>query len=364
MRFGFAFPWSQLGVWGLTALLALAALVLALRRLERRRVARMHAFVHGALVSRLLVGYDARARRPLFWLTLVGFAALLLAFAQPHWGQAWKELRKQSRDIFICLDTSESMRATDHLPNRLERSKQKIVSLVDRCPGDRFGLIAFAGASALQCPLTLDHAYFKAVLHAVDTNTISLKGTNIASAIEESVQVFRDEDAERDEFNRDTRAILLISDGEQVSGDAIAAAELASDYCRVYVMGVGDPDGAEIAIPDIVRNAARGAGRPMRHLSKLDQDTLIKIAQAGGGPYVNATIDNWDIDQIHQAMERLHSRIVASDMRLQLVNRYQWPLALAVVCFMAEGLWLAALPWIRAWRMARRRSAPEEAPHA
>ena len=118
-------------------------------------------------------------------------------------------MRKLSRYFLVCFDISESMRATDLLPSRLERAKQKVVTLVDNSPGDRFGLIAFTGAAGLQCPLTLDHGYFKAVLGAVDTDSISREGTYIAAALAGAVDVFKDEDTKMDEFARDTRAILL-----------------------------------------------------------------------------------------------------------------------------------------------------------
>jgi Ca-activated chloride channel homolog len=365
VTFGFAFPVRQLPWWLALGILGLLLAVAGLYWLESRRKRRISTFVQHALLPSLLGGYDARVRRPLLWFTLAGLACLLLALAQPHWGRAWKEVRKHSRDVLVCLDISESMRATDLLPSRLERAKQKIVTLVDNSPGDRFGLIAFTGAAGLQCPLTLDHGYFKAVLHALDTDSISREGTDIAAALAAAVDVFKDEDAKNDEFARDTRAILLISDGEEVSGDVIEMAKQASEYCRVYVIGVGDPEGAEITIPTwMTREGVRGASaRSMTHVSKLDEDTLIRVAEAGNGPYVAATPDDWDITQVREAMDRLESRLVESDVRLQLVNRYQWPLAAAIVLFAAEGLWVAVMPWLRTWRSVRKMPRQSEAQH-
>lgn len=363
MTFGFAFPLSQLPGWLAVGALVLVLAIAALYWLENRRKHRIAAFVEHSLLPPLLGGYDTRLRRPLFWFTVGGLGCLLLALAQPHWGRAWKEVRKHSRDVLVCLDISESMRATDLLPDRLERAKQKVLTLVDNSPGDRFGLIAFSGAAGLQCPLTLDHGYFKAVLHAVDTDSISREGTDIEAALATAVDVFKEEDAKNDEFARDTRAILLISDGEEVSGDAIEMAKEASEYCRVYVIGVGDAEGAEIPIPNWM---TRGKGRetPVRsqtHISKLDEETLIRIAEAGNGPYVAATPDDWDITQVREAMNRLESRLIESDVRLQLVNRYQWPLAAAIVLFAAEGFWVAIMPWLRAWKEVRKTRRQGEA---
>ena len=238
MTFGFGFPMTQLPLWIGVAVAALLVTVAGLYWLEIRRKRRLSHFVQRTLLAPLLKGYDERVRRPLFWFTALGLGFLLLALAQPHWGSAWREVRKHSRDVLVCLDVSESMRATDLLPNRLERAKQKITTLMDDSPGDRFGLIAFAGAAGVQCPLTLDHAYFRAVLNAVDTDTISRKGTDIEAALEAAMQVFKDEDAKTDDFARDTRAILLISDGEQISGNAVTTAQEAGQYSRLSLIHI------------------------------------------------------------------------------------------------------------------------------
>ena len=359
MKIGFAFPLTQLHWWLGAGIVAVAVLVVVLRALEKRRGERLRRFIDLALAPRLLAGCDANARRPLFWLTVLGFIFLFVTFAQPHWGQAWHEVEQVGHDIIVCLDTSESMRAANPLPNRLERAKQKILSMLDRTSGDRFGLVAFSGDAALQCPLTHDHGYFKAVLDAVDTDTVSTEGTDIAAAIREAVFTFKEEDERTDSFNKDARAILLISDGESLAEDAVDAAELASEYCRVYVLGVGDPRGAEVTYPEWMMRYERVRESNRKHITRLDEETLTKIALAGNGAYARSTLDNVDIDKLHNSFLQMSARNMSSDVRLRLVNRYQWPLAGALACFAAEGLWLAVIPWRRNRRLKR-----EEARHA
>lgn len=351
MDIAFAFPMSQAHWWALIAAVSLGLVVFALRRAERLREQRIERFAESRLASRLAIGYDPRARKPLFWLTFLGFFFLALTFAQPHWGQKWQDIRKVSRDIIVCIDTSESMRAENPLPSRLDLAKRKVVSLMDQMPGDRFALVAFSGAAALQCPLTLDHGYFKAVLKAVDTDTISEKGTNIAAALREAVNTFKEDEVRSKSASRASRAILLISDGEQTQGDVIEEAEEAAAYATLYVMGIGDPNGAIVKLPEWL--ARQGRGAETTRLSKLDEDTLIRIATTGAGQYVRAEIDNWDIEQIHTHMQDLAARVVESDVRLRMVNRYQWPLLLAILCFMGEGLWLTLLPGLRRWKERR-----------
>ena len=360
MDFTFAIPTQQLPWWIAAGVAAVVLVAWLLRRLDRVRARRLASFVDLRLGERLLLNYDARLRRPLSWFTLAGFVFLLIALAQPHWGEAWREVHQRSHDVLVLLDVSESMRAENPLPNRLERAKQKISSLLDRAPGDRFGLIAFSGAPILMCPLTLDHGYFKSVLSAVDTDSISEEGTDIAAAIELAKGVFEKQDAELGKTSRDTRAILLLSDGEAVAGDAATAAADLADYGRVFVIGIGDPRGAT------VKYSAQFGGRRLAladsepHVSKLDEQGLQTVAMRGNGGYTRSTPGNDDIELVHGLMQSLAEREVSSDIRLQLVNRYQWPLAVAILFFALEGLWLVIIPL--AQRVASRRRRQAEVP--
>lgn len=359
MDVAFIFPLNEIYLWGGAAGLLLLIIAMSLRALDRFRTRRLDAFVEFSLAPRLLSGVDARHRRPLFWLTLFGFAFLALALAQPHWGQSWEQLTRRSHDIIVCLDTSESMLAKNPLPNRLERAKQKVGAIVDRAFGDRFGLVAFSGAAELMCPLTLDHGYFRTILAAVDTDSISLEGTDIAAALEVAISTFQDQDAETGEPSSASRAILVISDGEQVSGDALDAAQRASEYARVYVIGVGDPRGTQVTYGNRLGGGAQLSAEDKNHLSMLDEAMLQRIAMEGRGGYIRSQADRSDVDEIFELIQQLFAKDVTGDLRRQLVNRFQWPLALAIVCFAGEGAWLVTLPWIRIWR-ERRRRAPGE----
>ena len=368
MDIGFVFPTNQLHWWLGLAILVLALVVVGLTFMERRRQRRLEAFAEAALAVRLMPGYDGRVRRPLFWFVIFGFVFLALTLMQPRWGQAWQEVRQQSHDILVCLDTSESMRAANPLPSRLERAKLKILSILDRTPGDRFGLIAFSGAAAQQCPLTHDQGYYKAVLNAVDTDTVSEEGTDIAAAIREAVKVYKAESQTSGIVDKNSRAILIISDGEQVAGDAVAEAEKAAEYARVYVIGVGDPNGTEVLLPDWMGRYVHVQDGNKPHISKLDEETLTKIAMAGAGRYARSTPDTSDIEQLYEFIKEMSAQKVSSDLRFRLVNRYQWPLALAILCFAGEALWLALMPWLRTLRLRREQRAAlavsEEKSHA
>lgn len=358
MDFGFAFPMNQLALWIVVGAAILAGIAWTLRALDRRRATRLGHFVELALASRLLPGYDAVFRKPLVWLTLGGFAALLVALAQPHWGEVPTELYQQSRDVLVCLDISESMNADDLAPSRIARAKQKIQALVQKNPGDRFGLVVFSGAAELVCPLTLDHGYFRAVLDAVDTDSMSVEGTDISAALRTAIESLQEQDEVAGINEAAFRAIVLISDGEQVQGDAPAYAHSIAEYARFFVIGVGHPNGAMVSysVP-----AGRGRQRTQLepHLSVLDEKSLSQIATAGRGAYVRATPDNSDVEELNSMIQTLAARETAGGVKLSLSNRYQWPLGIAIACFLFEGIWLVLLPYLRERRAARFEPGPE-----
>jgi Ca-activated chloride channel family protein len=355
----FAFPMGQWPIWLLAGALFVGCVVVVLWRLEGVRRGRLQQFVEAALEPRLLVGYDARVRKPLFWLVVAGCVMLALAVAQPRWGEAYVEQARASRDVLVLLDTSESMNAANPAPSRLDRARQKIASLLDLMPADRFGLIAFSGGATLSCPPTLDQAYFRSVLASIDTDTLSEEGTDIAQALQEAVRAFR---ADRDAGEQAvaSRVILLLSDGEQVSGDALEAAEEAAEFAQIHVIGIGDPNGAEVRFPTwMLQHMRDGRDPSMRepHLSKLDERMVSQLALKGNGVYVRTTPDNRDVQHLHQELENVATQGMTGQVFVNSVNRYRWPLSVAVFCFAAEGLWIVLMPWLRRWRMRRSEAA-------
>jgi Ca-activated chloride channel family protein len=344
---------GQLPLWLAVACAVLLGIAWVLLRLERHREGRLHRFVEAQLASRLLLGYDARVRRPLFWFSLLGCVFLALTFMQPRWGKTWVSVDRASRDVVVLLDTSESMNAQDPAPTRIERARQKIEQLMAKCPGDRFGLIAFSGDASLQCPLTLDHGYFRSVLASVDTDTMTEEGTDIAAALKAAVELFQAEGASVVEQRQYSRALVLLSDGEQVTGDAVDAASEAAGFATVHVVGIGDPQGADVTFPEWMTKYASVPNAKQPHRSVLDESTLSKVAVEGGGLYVRSTPSDQDVNALFAELEALHARATTSDLRYNMVNRYRWPLSVALACFLLEGAWLAALPHVRRWRMRR-----------
>ena len=338
---GYGLPIVLAGVVVLIVFLGL------LYRLERRHGKRVLLFIESQLAPRLLLGGEASKRKPLFWLSALGCVFLLIGLAQPHWGRSMEEQTTRSHSILFVLDVSESMLAENPVPNRLERAKQKIRSLVEMNPGDRFGLVAFSGAAELMCPLTLDAGYFLTVLEAVDTDSMSMEGTDIELALEVATDTFRDQQNDVGATSANSQAIILISDGEQVAGNAVQMAAQVGELARLHVVGVGDPHGTEITYTNRFGSRVQVMDGDKPHLSKLDEATLSQIAMEGGGGYIRSTSSNRDIDELDALIQQLFTSDVTGELTERLVNRYQWALFLGVLCFMLEGALLVALPYTR-----------------
>ncbi len=327
----------------------LAALSWTLAMLEKGRSGRLALFAEHALLERLTTGHVPGLRRPLNLFVITGAAGLLLAFAQPRWGGTDAGTRRGSREILVLLDTSESMNAANPPPSRLARAQSKITALLEACSGDRFGLIAFSGTAVLQCPFTRDHAYFKTVLQSVDTDTLTEEGTDIVSALAEAERLFEDERGRGSGAARGDRMILLISDGESAQDDAAEVARRLAVSSQIAVLGIGDPGGAEVVLPQWMARAQSAPVREVTHWSALNEDALTSIALVGGGVYVRSTLSGEDVDVILREMAALEGIVGSEAGRPREINRYRWPLALAVFFFFAEGVWLVWMP-----RVARR----------
>lgn len=344
------------------AIVLLLVLAWLLDRLEKRRRRRLHGFAEAGLLDRLIEGFRPEFRWPLNPLVLLGAFGLLLALAGPHWGSKPFAGNRGSREILVLLDTSESMNAANPLPDRLTRARDKVSALLEALPGDRFGLIAFSGAAALECPLTTDHAYFKTILQSVTTDTLTAEGTDIEAAFLEAENLFAGDGNSGGSAWADSRIILLISDGEAVSGAAAAAAGRLAEYGRVIVMGIGDPEGAEVTLPEWMARSKYAPRNAAPHWSVLDEAQLAAIALAGKGVYVRSTLSDDDLGVIERELSFLEGRAQDSDPVSRSVNRYRWPLFLGLLCFAAEGLWLVTMPRLaRVWPVS---STVEEAARA
>jgi len=318
---------------------------------DRRREAALTQLVHPRFRHRLMPGFSKALQQTKRVLWIFAVLLLCVAAAGPRIGYEWREVRRRGIDILFAVDTSRSMLAEDLAPNRLERARMGIHDFVERLEGDRVGLIPFAGSSYALCPLTLDYDAFRESLDALDTDLIPRQGTDVASAIREAERLFEEQGNNR-------RILVLITDGEDLQGDAIEAAEAAAkNGMAIYPVGVGSTEGAIIPITlpgggkDFVRD---DSGNPVR--TKLDETTLRKIAEVTGGLYAQLGRGAEGLDTIYREKLRLVPKS-EMDQRMEKVplERFEWPLAAALLLLLMEFL----LPDRR--REAKARALPSAA---
>ena len=334
-------------LWGLLAIPLLVVLFLSA---EKRGEKRLREFVSARLLPQL-AGTVNRFRRVLrFALQLLGLAFALIALAQPRWGYTFQDVERKGLDLLIAVDTSRSMLSNDVQPNRLERVKLAAQDLISELQGDRVGLIAFAGRAFLQAPLTIDYGAVVESINDLDTKTVPEGGTNISEAIALASRTFG-------KSAMGNRALILFTDGEELSGDAVKAAKAAADSgVRIFTLGVGTPQGSLIPISGEDGETAfvkDSAGQVVK--SKLDENRLREVAQASGGIYLHLENGPSTMQQIYS--EGLAKMQAAEfDMRLSRrpIERYEWPLGAALVAL--------ALSVLIGERKRARVPAPSHAP--
>ena len=311
-------------LWGLLLIPALVALFI---RAERHGIIRLREFVSARLLPQL-AGTVNRPRRVLrFALQLLGLALAVISLAQPRWGYTFEDVKRKGLDLLIAVDTSRSMLSNDVQPNRLERVKLAARDLINELQGDRVGLIAFAGRAFLQAPLTIDYEAVMESINDLDTKTIPEGGTNISEAISLATQSFG-------KSAMGNRALVIFTDGEELSGDAVKSAKTAADAgVRIFTIGVGTPAGSLIPVNGEDGETAfvkDSAGQVVK--SKLDDKRLREIAQAAGGFYLHLENGPRTMQQIYT--EGL-AKMQAAEMDVRLsrrpIERYEWPLGTALI---------------------------------
>ena len=299
---------------------------------SRRRRERLRRFAEASLLPHLAALVDEGARRWKAALLTAGLACLLVSLAGPQWGFHWQAVKRRGVDIVIALDVSKSMLAEDVKPNRLERSKLAIQECLSLLSGDRVGLVAFAGTSFVQCPLTADYGAFALTLEELDTDTIPRGGTALASAIRESLKMFAASAV-------GSRALVLMSDGENQEGDVLAAAkEAAQAGVKILAVGIGTTDGELIPITDESGHPTFLKDREGRTVkTRLDETVLKQIAAATEGSYVRATATSFGLDLLYrERITKLTPHEGESAMKKQYEPRFQWLLAAALLLLAVE----------------------------
>ena len=265
-----------------------------LRALRRRRIRR---FGDEALVRSLMPSWSGTKG----WIRIIlwdlAFLCFVIGIARPQMGAKLKEHEAKGAEIMICLDVSNSMLSQDYSPSRLDRAKLAISRVVDKLQGDRIGLIIFAGTSFVQLPITTDYVSAKMFLGNIDTGSVPVQGTAIGDAILTAAKSFSAQ-------SEKSRAIIVITDGENHEDDAVDAARQAAELgIKIYTVGVGSLRGQPIPVNGELLKDKDGN----IVVSRLDEATLKQIADEGHGAYVHAGNEEFGLNPIIDDIKKMEA---------------------------------------------------------
>lgn len=307
-------------------LVPLIPAVYAIMRHFRRRTLRK--FGDEDLVRELMPSWSSAKGWVRVILLDLAFLFFVIGLSRPQIGAKLSERETKGAEIMICLDVSNSMLAQDYSPNRLERAKLAVSRMVDKLQDDRIGLIVFAGSSFVQLPITADYISAKMFLNNVDTGSVPIQGTAIGDAILTASRSFSTQ-------SEKSRAIVVITDGENHEDDPVAAAAQAADAgIRVYTIGVGSQHGQPIPVNGELLKDKDGD----IVVTRLDEETLMQVAKAGNGAYVHAGNEEFGLNPIIEDLRRLEDERFSSVVFEEYDEQYMYFLAIALALFVIEML--------------------------
>lgn len=300
---------------------------------QQYRKKAIQRFGDTALMERLMPEMSRYKHELKFLLLSLCIGALVVAWANPQWGTKKEKINRKGIDLFIALDISESMLAEDVTPSRLLRARKFSQDLIDKVKGDNVGAIFFACNAYMQVPLTADYAFAEMFLSTADPGMAPSQGTAIGEAIDVAARSFNED-------NKNHKALIIISDGEDHDGNAMESAKNAySDGLLTFTVGVGSGEGAFIPIQVQGRSDFKRdeSGNPVR--SQMNEQMLKDVANAGGGVYFNLAAGS---EKVAEALQAHIDMIEKQEFEQRVFNEYesyfQWFIGLAIIFLLVEFL--------------------------
>jgi len=294
-------------------------------KLIQNRLAKLGGVQISEMIERRVSG---RRRRLRLILVLIGLTLMIFALARPQYGTELIKVKSTGTEVMVALDVSLSMLAGDFYPNRLDKAKRQIITLVENLLGESIGLIAFSGQAFVQCPLTVDHGALRMFLDVTNVGIISDTGTDLEKAIEKAAGSFSLESPA-------DKVLVIFTDGETQTGDPAAAAEKYKDQFRIFTVGVGTGQGEPIPM--------RGAGGSIEGykkdengetvISKLNEQLLQEIAATSGGSSFRSTPGEQELKSIIQKIKRMEKGETEGNFRRLYDEKYQYFLIPGIIFF-------------------------------
>lgn len=275
-----------------------------------RRRKRLRQYGDPELMAHLMPNVSKYRPDVKFWLVTAALVMVIFMLARPQFGSKMETVKRQGVETVVALDISNSMLAQDVTPSRLEKSKKLVSRLVETFNNDKVAMIVFAGEAFTQLPITSDYISAKMFLETISPSLITTQGTDIRGAIGQAMKSFTPNEGVG-------RAIVLITDGENHEGGAVEAAQQAAEKgVRVFVLGVGSPDGSPIPVEGTNDFRRDKDGNVV--VTKLNEQMCQEIAKAGNGMYVR--VDN--TNNAERALNAEINKLAKADVETQVYTEF------------------------------------------
>ncbi len=317
--------------WGspvyLNFLLLVPLLIIFFVIASKKRRKYLDIFGDRKLLERLCSSKSPAKEMAKMALMILAVFFLIISLARPQIGTRLIMSHRRGVDILIAIDTSLSMLAQDIKPNRLEKAKLEVTSLIDKLKGDRVGILTFAGTSYVQCPLTLDYSAAKMFLGIIEAGMMPRPGTAIGDAIKTATKSFVKK-------QRRYKVLVLLTDGESHETDPLEAAEGAKkEGVIIYAIGIGTKKGELIPIVDGTGNISgyKKDRNGEMVMSKLDDAMLQRISLITDGKYYHARSGEFGLDKVYDEISRMEKKELSSRLFTQYEDRFQYFLGVALI---------------------------------
>lgn len=312
----------------LMLLLPVMTAIFILNQVRRRNS--LKKLGESAIIGRLIP--EISRIRPVikFTFLLIANSAVILMLARPQFGSRLEEIKKQGVEVIIALDVSNSMLAEDIQPDRLTRAKQAISKLVDNLENDKIGLIVFAGDAYTQIPITTDYISAKMFLSTINPEMVPKQGTAIGAAINLAERSFSPGEGK-------SKAIIIITDGENHEDDPVSEAEAASkEGIIIHTIGIGSNEGVPVPVVTAGRRDFLKDPDGATVITKLDEEILKKIAISAGGNYIRASSSSIGLDELFSDIRKMKKDDLESTMYTEYNDQFQVFAALSLFFLILE----------------------------
>jgi Ca-activated chloride channel family protein len=314
---------------------------------------KLHKFLGSRLTPFLTSSVSPNKRRWKLALQCLVLLFFVLALARPQMGESKQEVRSEGVELMLVVDVSESMLAEDVRPNRLEQAKTELAKLIEMMPGNKIGIIAFAGSATLMSPLTTDPTSLRMYLDSLSPLSVSSQGTEFKQALTEAEQAFKRGGVDVTDTVKVTRVILIASDGEDHEPGALDQAQkLAKEGMKIFSLAYGTEKGAPIPEKDgmgFLRGYKKDkSGQTI--LTTVKGEALQALAQAGEGSFYHASFGGNHIQKVVEDIGKLEKTEFESEIATQYEERFQLFVLIGIVIALLELFLGDRSPASRLWK--------------